>query len=93
MSMCKHSLGVERSLAWKAEDRQCLGAKEQEASSVSGWGGKKTIGYRQSNRTQKEQKPGIYSREKGEGDVSHESKHPGIHHCFSLKNTNLICVW
>lgn len=83
---CKHSLSMERPLAWLAEDRQCLGAKEQGLSSLLSpvyvWGGKKTIGYRQSNRTQKEQKPGTYSREIRDGDVSCWS--PGMHHCFSL---------
>lgn len=49
MSVCKHSLGGERSLAWKAEDRRCLGARERESSSVSGWGGKKAISERQRN--------------------------------------------
>lgn len=35
--------------------------------------------------TQKEQKPGNYSKGKEDGDVNCGSKHPGMCHCFSLK--------
>lgn len=75
--MCKPSLGVERTLAWKAEDRQCLGAKDQELSSVSGWSDKRKFGYKQNNLTQNEQKPEMYSSGgggRGDEDVGWMSK-------------------
>lgn len=43
--------------------------------------------------TQKEQKPGIYSKGKEDGDVRCESKHPGMYHCFSLKLGMVIHVY